>query len=117
MNIFKELMNTDFRPSYIYSFNAKYTTGNIEKIKIINEGLRIYPDNSMLNNQLLFCLEDEEKEQHPESKTTGGYLKNRDNTDACIKWWDELSETRRNVIRSIPNFDANKFYEITGIRA
>lgn len=63
-NIFKELMNTDFRPSYIYSFNAKYTTGNIEKIKIINEGLRIYPDNSMLNNQLLFCLEDEEKEQH-----------------------------------------------------
>ena len=62
-------------------------------------------------------MSDEEKEQHPESKTTGGYLKNRDNTDVCIKWWDELSETRRNVIRSIPNFDANKFYEITGIRA
>jgi hypothetical protein len=62
-------------------------------------------------------MTDEEKEQHPESKTTGGYLKIRDNTDACIKWWNELSEMRRNIIRSIPNFDADKFFEITGIRA
>lgn len=62
--IFKELMNTDFRPPYIYSFNAKHTRGDIEKIKIINEGLRIYQDSSMLNNQLLFYLDDEEKEQH-----------------------------------------------------
>ena len=62
--IFKELMSTDFRPPYIYSFNAKHSKGDTEKIKIINEGLRIYPDNSMLNNQLLFYLEDVEKEQH-----------------------------------------------------
>lgn len=62
--IFKELMNTEFRPPYIYSFNAKHTSGEMEKMKIINEGLRIYPDSSMLNNQLLFYLEDNEKEQH-----------------------------------------------------
>lgn len=62
--IFKELMNTDYRPPYIYSFNAKHSKGDTEKIKIINEGLRIYPNNSMLNNQLLFYLEDVEKEQH-----------------------------------------------------
>ena len=62
-------------------------------------------------------MTDEEKEQYPESKTTGGYLKKRDNTNACTKWWDELSEMRRNIIKSIPNFDADKFFEITGIRA
>ena len=62
--IFKELMNTEFRPPYIYFFNAQHTNGEMEKMKIINEGLRIYPDNRMLNNQLLLYLEDNEKEQH-----------------------------------------------------
>ena len=47
-------MNTDFKPPYIYSFNAKYTSGNLEKLKIVREGLRNYPDSKMLNNQLLF---------------------------------------------------------------
>ena len=61
--VFKELMNTDFNPPYIYSFNAKHTRGNIEKLKILNEGLRNYPDSRMLNNQLLFYLENNEKEQ------------------------------------------------------
>lgn len=61
--VFKELMNTDFNPPYIYSFNAKHTRGNIENLKILNEGLRNYPDSRMLNNQLLFYLENNEKEQ------------------------------------------------------
>ena len=62
-------------------------------------------------------MTEEEKEQYPEHETTGGCLKIRDNTDACIKWWHGLSEKNKNVIRSIPNFDADKFFEITGIRA
>ncbi|WFD12244.1 DUF7666 domain-containing protein [Tepidibacter hydrothermalis] len=61
-------------------------------------------------------MTDEEKEQHPEYKTTDGYLKVRDNKNACIEWWNGLSEIRRNVIKEIPNFDADKFFEITGIR-
>lgn len=72
--IFKELMNTDFRPPYIYSFNAKHTRGDTEKMKIINEGLRIYPDSSVLNNQLLFCLEDDEKEQYYKELDEKGIL-------------------------------------------
>ena len=61
-------------------------------------------------------MTDEEKTAHPEYKTTGGYLKVRDNKDCCIEWWNGLSETRRNIIKEIPNFDAEKFFEITGIR-
>ncbi len=61
--VFKELMNTDFKPPYIYSFNANYTSGNIEKLKIVREGLRNCPDSKMLNNQLLLYLEKDEKEQ------------------------------------------------------
>lgn len=62
-------------------------------------------------------MTDEEKVEHPEYETTGGYLRVHDNTDAYIKWWNELSETQKDIIRSIPNFNSDKFYEITGIRA
>ena len=62
-------------------------------------------------------MTDEEKAAHPEHETTGGYLKIRDNTDCCTEWWKGLSERNKNIIRSIPNFDAEKFYQITGIRA
>jgi hypothetical protein len=32
------------------------------------------------------------------------------------KWWDELSEDDKNAVKSLPNFDADKFYLCTGIR-
>ena len=36
-------------------------------------------------------MSDAEKVDNPEHETTGGYLKTRDNTDACIEWWECLS--------------------------
>ena len=65
------------------------------------------------------CLEDmtdEEKEQHPEHKTTGGYLKELDRSECNQIWWNNLSEMERNIIRNIPNFDEVIFEEITGIK-
>lgn len=32
------------------------------------------------------------------------------------KWWDELSEEDKNAVKSLPNFDTDKFYLCTGIR-
>lgn len=61
-------------------------------------------------------MTDEEKAEHPGYETTGGYLRVRDNTDCCVEWWNSLSEFQKNIIKSIPNFDADKFYLITGIR-
>jgi hypothetical protein len=62
-------------------------------------------------------MTDEEKAAHPEHETTGGYLKISNNTDCCTEWWNGLSERDKNIIRSIPNFDSEKFHQITGIRA
>jgi len=59
----------------------------------------------------------QEKELHPEHETTGGFLKTVHLTEAAEKWWSELSDREKQVIRDIPNFDADKFYKITGIRA
>jgi len=61
-------------------------------------------------------MSDAEKKEHPEHETTGGYLKIRDNTDCCIEWWNGLSERNKSIIKSIPNFNAEKFHQITGIK-
>lgn len=57
-----------------------------------------------------------EKKQHPEAYTTGGYLKIRLSNDRFIEWWNNLTDEEKDIIKSIPNFDPDKFFEITGIR-
>lgn len=61
----------------------------------------------------------EEKESHPEHKTTGGYLKVYDEYELKQlrqKWWDELEESDKDIILNIPNFDKDIFYKCTGIK-
>ena len=60
-------------------------------------------------------MTDEEKEVHPEYKIAGGFLKVLDTSDYCVRWWNNLDKSGRDVIRSIPNFDAVIFKQITGI--
>ena len=60
-------------------------------------------------------MTDEEKAEHPEAETTGGYLKEHTTADNAQKWWAGLSADDRNVILGLPNFDAAIFKEITGI--
>ena len=61
-------------------------------------------------------MTDSEKEAHPEAETTGGYIKIVTATDADRqKWWDELSDESKALILTLPNFDAKKFKEITGV--
>ena len=57
-----------------------------------------------------------EKRQHPEAYTIGGYLKLRYTNDRFIEWWNKLTDDDKDIIKSIPNFDPDKFFEITGIR-
>ena len=61
-------------------------------------------------------MTDVEKEKHPEYETTGGYLRNVDNSECCAEWWDGLTEKEKEIIKGIPNFDSEKFYQITGIK-
>ena len=72
-------------------------------------------DDCPLEYVYLSDMTDEEKAAHPEAETTGGYLKERTMADNARKWWEGLSADDRNVILSLPNFDAAIFKEITGI--
>ena len=60
-------------------------------------------------------MTDQEKADHPEHKTTGGYLKTLDEADAAQTWWDGLDQCKRDIIMDLPNFDADIFFKCTGI--
>ena len=60
-------------------------------------------------------MTDEEKEQHPEYETTGGYLKELDESECGQIWWDSLSDHEKDVIKSLPNFDSEIFEQVTGV--
>ena len=51
----------------------------------------------------------------PEKKLRGGYLKIHTYKEACKNWWDGTTEENRDIIKSMPNFDAKVFFDITGI--
>ena len=61
-------------------------------------------------------MTDEEKTAHPEHETTGGYLKVLDESECGQIWWNGLSDEDKEIIRSIPNFDPDIFYQCTGIK-
>ena len=60
-------------------------------------------------------MTDEEKAEHPTHETTGGYLKVLDESDCGQLWWGSLSDRQKNIIKALPNFDPEIFYQCTGI--
>lgn len=60
-------------------------------------------------------MTNEEKILYSEAKTTGGYLRKIDNI-MRQEWWDSLTDIDKQIIKSIPNFDAEIFEKITGIK-
>ena len=61
-------------------------------------------------------MSEEEKATHPEHETTGGYLKSVPFKEACAIMWSNLTDEEKEEVRRIPNFDADIFEKITGIR-
>lgn len=60
-------------------------------------------------------MTEKEKEEHPEYETIGGYV----NTIAATKedkekWWNDLAENDKEIIRALPNFDFDKFRQCVG---
>lgn len=60
-------------------------------------------------------MTEEEKENHPKYKITGGYLKQRPMWEKAVSKWVELTDDQKSIVMSIPNFDKDIFKEITGI--
>ena len=60
-------------------------------------------------------MTEEEKENHPEYKTIGGYTKTFVVTkEDKEKWWNKLDEDKKDIIKALPNFDFAKFRQCVG---
>ena len=57
----------------------------------------------------------EEKEQYPDYEILGGYLRKQNNFESNQLYWDNLSNWEKDIVKSLPNFDAVIFKKITGI--
>lgn len=61
-------------------------------------------------------MTDKEKEEHPSYKVVGGFIKEiKVTTGDKQKWWNSLGKERKQIIMTLPNFDADKFKLCTGI--
>ena len=61
-------------------------------------------------------MTDDEKKEHPEHDVTGGFLKEFDYSKKRQNWWDGLDKSDKEKIKSLPNFDKEKFERIVGIK-
>ena len=112
-----------------YGNNGVFCTGE-NTIKIFDEdtnmtledwrrtkAARILDNNFTLAEWVrLENMTNEEKKQHPTYETTGGYLRVFSFKEACKNMWDRLTDEEKEIVKAIPNFDENKFKEITGIQ-
>ena len=70
---------------------------------------------SLINFVSLEDMTNQEKEDNPTCKNTGGYLKSYKYKDAFKKSWDNADIEDRKRILDCPNFDNDIFLEISGI--
>jgi hypothetical protein len=62
-------------------------------------------------------MTDQQKADHPTHETTGGVLLKYDHTyhQAWAIAWSEMDQATKTRFLNLPNFDAKKFEQITGI--
>lgn len=107
--------NTCKHGNKVYLFN-QLTDLTLEDF-IETKAYRVLHEMPMLPTKWIPLSEmtEEEKEIHPESKKINGFLKKVDLEKERQDWWDSLKHKKKNIILSMPNFNATIFKEVTGI--
>jgi len=94
-----------FNKPCIYTMTELYQSDKMPDFSVVKSAVWVWSD----------AMTDEEKSDHLEYKTTGGYLKQLEYTDAWAKAWPNIPESEKEKLKNLPNFDADIFMEITGI--
>jgi hypothetical protein len=104
-------------------YNSGFFNTTTPKVRLFNKDSDLDFDSDVVNKlrnlnvkpilQWVYELDmtEDEKENNPSYKTTGGYLKNTGKND-----WSQLSDDEKEFIKSLPNYDADIFFVITGVR-
>ena len=57
-------------------------------------------------------MTEEEQQQNPKAKITGGFMRELDLKEEAEKWWANLDDEEKETIRAMPNFNRAKFRKI-----
>lgn len=106
------------------SHNSGYLNSESPKLRIFNKETDIPISNIKFPKWLRFGIVewhdtiymiDEEKEQNPDYKITGGYLKVLDYKKAAQQSYAAASKEDQDLIEQVPNYDADVLFELFGI--
>lgn len=111
-------------------YNSGYFNSNTPNVRMFNKDTNLDFDGEilsklrdLLSNMKAVCtwvdesnMTEAEKQENETYKTTGGYLKVRDYKYCWAKFWEKASNEGKDFIKSLPNFDADVFEEVTGIK-
>ena len=104
--------NTKERAITIFNMDSGLTYGECQKTKWFG---MLYRRDFKLTEWIDYTKE--EKKDSIIRQCIGGYLKEYTYQEACANWWEHYTdEERKYLIDNIPNFNAEIFEEITGIR-
>lgn len=104
--------NSIEQPLYIFNNPTDMSRGDFNNLLAVKAMRWKYENNWWIYSE---NMTDEEKANHPEHETTGGYLKTVDFKVACGLMWNNMSDDEKAAVKDIPNFDADVFERITGI--
>jgi len=112
--------NTGNRNTGFFNTDSPDTIRVFGKEIDINKWDKSYKPSFLYFNLTEWILEEdmtiEEKTLYPDSHITGGYLKKYEYKEALQKSWNKADPKDRIQIKDLPNFDADIFYEISGIK-
>ena len=101
------------QPLYLFNKLASISRHDFQNLRAVCAMRRKFQNNYWVPSRY---MTEEEKVKHPEYKTTSGYLKTIDYKTACKLMWEKMTKIERAAVKDIPNFDADVFEEITGIK-
>lgn len=100
-------------PCWMFEKPTSLTYDEVQELRGMQILGQNYENNWWIQSQ---NMSEEEKEAHPEHEAKGGYIKTVSFTEACKIMWNNLSSDEKKEVRNLPNFDADIFERITGIR-
>ena len=109
------MFNTKEQPLYLFNKPTDFTWEEFTKIFPNEYNLLFYSSFTLTEWVNENDMSDKEKEENPEYKTTGGYLRQRTYKEAWQIMWNSWTKEQQNSIKKLPNFDKDIFKEITGI--
>jgi len=103
--------NTKQHKIFIFDMPTKMTTSEFKNSTYFDA---LTSEDLILTEWINYT--EKEKAKDKAKELIGGYLKKYEYKEACQIWWNKLTKTNKQIIQSIPNFNKDIFFEITGIK-